>query len=88
MIFRDLRAQVLLGRSLRRIAGALEEQNRIRKFELEQAGLILPEPNRKFTQKEAETEVSYASIEPGVEGEDAEEGNWREDLKNVFGGNR
>jgi hypothetical protein len=73
-MFKQLRAVLMLARSLRRIADALDEQNRIRKIELQELhGVSIPDPNRKFSKKELETEISYESVPVGMEAEEEAE---------------
>lgn len=53
------RALYFFARSLKRIADAIEEQNRITKYQLELQGIVMPDPKRKFTKSEREVEVVY-----------------------------
>lgn len=71
-MFKELRAAVQLSRSMQRIADALEDQNRIRRTELLEQGIVVPEPGKKWTKQERETEISYDSVPMGVEAEEVE----------------
>lgn len=80
-MFKELRATVQLSHSLKRIADALEDQNRIRKIELsEMHNVTIPDPNRKWTKKELETEISYETLltpeEEQAADDWAEQGGW------------
>jgi len=82
-ILKELRAVAKLAHSMQRMADALELQNHIRKIELSELhGITIPDPKRKFTKQEMETEISYDSVPVGMEAEEAE--SWDD----VFGLNR
>lgn len=79
-MFKSLRAAMVLARSLKRIADALEEQNRIRKIELlEVYGLTIPDPGKKWSKQESEAEVIYGE-QPTPE-EQAEADEWADAFK-------
>ncbi len=59
-LFSTLKPALLLGRSLKRIADALDEQNYIRRVELlERYNLVIPDPKKKWTRQERASEVVY-----------------------------
>ena len=70
-----------LAHSIQRMAEALELQNHIRKIELQELhGITIPDPKRKFTKKEMETEISYESVPVGMQPEDDVEAESWDDL--------
>jgi hypothetical protein len=77
-VFKELRSAVKLSRSIERMADALELQNHIRKIELaELHGITIPDPKRKFTKQEMQTEISYDSVPVGMQpDEDVEAESW------------
>lgn len=81
-VFRNLKAAFVLARSLKRIADALEDQNRIRKIEMEEIhGIVVPDPTKKWSKKETEVEVSYGEVATDEDQEMAD--RWRDE--NAFG---
>ncbi len=67
-MFKELRSAAKLAHSMQRIADALEHQNYIHKIELSELhNISIPDPKRKFTRKEMETEISYDSIPVGLQ---------------------
>ncbi len=80
-MFKELRSAARLAHSMQRIAEALEMQNYIHKIELaELHGISIPDPKRKFTKKEMETEISYDSVPVGMQPEDEVEAESWDDL--------
>ena len=80
-MFKELRSAVKLSRSIERMADALELQNHIRKIELSELhGITIPDPKRKFTKQEMETEISYDSVPVGMQPEEGIEGESWDDL--------
>ena len=80
-MFKELRSAVKLAHSMQRIADALEEQNRIHKIELSYLhNITIPDPKRKWTKKELETEISYDTVltpeEEQAADDWAEQGGW------------
>jgi hypothetical protein len=71
-VLASVRAALMLSHSMKRIADALEDQNRIRRTELMESGIVVPDPAKKWSKQERETEISYDSVPMGVESEDAE----------------
>lgn len=69
--FRDLHTAFVLARSLKRIADALERQNQIREVELlEMHHVVVPDPKKKWTKQERETEIVYGEQPTNEEEED------------------
>lgn len=82
-ITESIRSTLLLARSMKRIADALERQNQIRATELlELHGIVIPDLDRKWSKKDREVEVSYG--EQAVPTEDQE----ADDFTDVFRSNR
>jgi hypothetical protein len=80
-VFKELRSAVKLSRSIERMADALELQNHIRKIELQELhGITIPDPKRKFTKQEMQTEISYESVPVGMQSEDDLESESWDDL--------
>jgi hypothetical protein len=78
------RALFFFARSLKRIADALEEQNRITKHQLlEMHGITVPDPKQKFSRSEREAEVIYGEQPTNEQEEWSEEEN-RESFLDVL----
>lgn len=76
-MFKSLRAALLVARSLKRIADALEEQNRVQKIVLlELNNIVIPDPAKKWTKQEREIEVVYG--EQATKEDDQETEEWNE----------
>ena len=58
-----LRTLMFFSKSLRRIADALDEQNRLTRIHMETNGITIPDPKRKFSKEEREVEVTYETIQ-------------------------
>ena len=70
-MFKNLHAAFVLARSLKRIADALERQNQIREVELlELHKVLVPDPKKKWSKQERETEVVYGEQPTKEEDED------------------
>lgn len=82
-IAESIRSTLLLARSMKRIADALEHQNQIRTVELlELHGIVIPDPARKWSKKDREVEVSYGEQPVPEEEHEAD------DFTDVFRSNR
>ena len=76
-MFKELRSAVKIAHSMQRIADALEDQNRIRRTELlELHNVVIPDPKKKWTKQELQTEISYESTPQGMEPEEVEAESW------------
>jgi hypothetical protein len=75
-MFKGFRAILLFAKSMRRIAVALEEANRIKKEELLTVhGIVIPDPLRRWTREESEVTVTYG--QQPTKDEDEEADDWK-----------